>query len=75
MLTGKKIPFVSENIIMKDALKIINKKKLGVAVVRNKKKETIGIITDGDIKRASQKNENIKYLTTKQIMKKKTCQC
>ena len=71
MLTGKKIPFVSENIIMKDALKIINKKKLGVAVVRNKKRETIGIITDGDIKRASQKNENIKYLTTKQIMKRR----
>ena len=71
MLTGKKIPFVRENITMKDALKIINKKKLGVVLVRNKKKETIGIITDGDIKRASQKNENIKYLTAKQVMKRK----
>ena len=71
MLTGKKIPFVRENIIMKDALKIINKKKLGVVLVCNKKKETIGIITDGDIKRASQKNENIKYLTAKQVMKRK----
>ena len=40
-------------------------------MVRNKKKETIGIITDGDIKRASQKNENIKYLTAKQVMKRK----
>ena len=71
MLTGKKIPFVRENIIMKDALKVINKKKLGVVLVRNKKKETIGIITDGDIKRASQKNENIKYLTAKQVRKRK----
>ena len=37
----------------------------------NKRKETIGIITDGDIKRATEKNENIKYLTVKKIMKTK----
>ena len=71
VLTGKKIPFVSENVIMKKALKIINKKKLGVLLVLNKRKETIGIITDGDIKRATEKNENIKYLTVKKIMKTK----
>ena len=37
MLTGKKIPFVSENLKMKTALKILSDKKLGVLIVQNKK--------------------------------------
>ena len=35
-------------------LKIINKKKLGVVIARNKKLETCGIFTDGNIKRTIQ---------------------
>ena len=69
MITGNKIPFIGENILMKNALKIITKKNLGVLIVHNKKRVTKGIITDGDIKRASEKNDNIKHLTTKKIMK------
>ena len=38
MLTGNKIPFVSENLKMKEALKILSNKKLGILVVKNKKK-------------------------------------
>ena len=38
MLTGKKIPFVNENLKMKTALKILSDKKLGVLIVQNKKK-------------------------------------
>ena len=38
MLTGKKIPFVGGNLKMKDALKILSSKKLGILIVRNKKK-------------------------------------
>ena len=34
----------------------------------NNKKQTVGIITDGDIKRATQKNANLKLLKTKKIM-------
>ena len=55
MLTGNKIPFVKHNITMKNALNIISKKGLGVLFVR-KNKFTTGILTDGDIKRISQKN-------------------
>ena len=54
MLTGNKIPFVNENKKMKDALKILNE-KLGVLIVRNKSNKTIGIITDGQIRRYNQK--------------------
>ena len=39
-------------------------------IIRNKKKHTVGIISDGDIKRISQKNNNIKNLVAKNIMKK-----
>ncbi len=69
MITGKKIPFINENLLMKKALKIMSKKNLGVLIVKSNKKNTVGIITDGDLKRLSEKNENIKNLIVKKIMK------
>ena len=70
MLKGKKIPFVNENLKMKTALKILSNKKLGILVVQNKKKETKGIITDGQIRRFNQKKINLHSITVKQIMTK-----
>ena len=35
MLTKNKIPFVNENEIMKNALKVLNAKKLGFLVIIN----------------------------------------
>lgn len=69
MLTGKKIPFVNENIKMKNALNIISKKGLGVLFIK-KKLITTGILTDGDIKRISQKNAEFHELKIKSVMKK-----
>ena len=66
-----KVPFVSENYKMKKTLKILSQKKLGLLVVRNKKKLTSGLIVDGDVKRASQKNKNLHDLKVKNIMTKK----
>ena len=59
MLTKNKIPFINENETIKKALRIINHKKLGVLIIRNKKNETKGIFTDGDLKRYLQQNSNI----------------
>ncbi len=70
MIKGNKIPFISEDTLMINALKIMNKFNQGVLIIRNKKKHTVGIISDGDIKRISQKNNNIKNLVAKNIMKK-----
>ena len=70
MLTRNKIPFVNENLLMKYALKIISKKGLGVLIVKNKKNITIGILTDGDIKRLAQKFKNFQELKIKSVMKK-----
>ena len=41
MLTGKKIPFVDENIKMNKALKVLSDKKLGVLIVLDKKKKIL----------------------------------
>ena len=70
MIKGNKIPFIDENSNMKSALKILSKKNLGVLIVRNKKKKTVGVITDGDLKRAISKNDEIKNITLKKIMSK-----
>ena len=68
MLTGSKIPFVHENLKMKEALKILSNKKLGVLIVQNKKKKTLGIITDGQVRRFNQKNSNLHLMNVKAIM-------
>ena len=70
MLTGKKIPFVDENLKMKNALKILSDKNLGVLIVQDKKKHTIGIITDGQIRRFNEKKESLYTMYAKQVMTK-----
>ena len=70
MITGKKIPFINENQKMENALKIITNKKLGVLIVKNRKGKVIGIITDGQIRRSSQKNKEIQNLRVKEVMTK-----
>tara|TARA_B100000787_G_scaffold59143_1_gene43134 strand:+ start:139 stop:1110 length:972 start_codon:yes stop_codon:yes gene_type:complete len=70
MLTGSKVPFINERLKMKSALKIISNKKLGVLIVRNNKGITKGIITDGQIRRSSQKNINLQDLSVQKIMTK-----
>ena len=70
MLTGKKIPFISENSNMSNALKFISQKKLGHLVVVDRKKRTTGIITDGQIRRKSEKKGSIQQLKVKSVMTK-----
>ena len=70
MLIGERVPFVDESLKMKDALKILNKKKLGILIVQNKKKITKGIITDGQIRRFNQKNLDINKMMVQEIMTK-----
>ena len=70
MLTGNKIPFVKENLNMKKALKILTNKKLGFLLVKNKKEETKGIITDGQIRRFSEKKQNLYQKNVNEIMTK-----
>ena len=70
MLVRKKIPFISERVNMKIALKNITKKGLGALVVKNNHNYTTGILTDGDIKRLSNSKEKFQSLKIKEVMKK-----
>ena len=70
MLIENKIPFINENDTIRKGLKVINLKKLGVLVARNKKLITTGIFTDGDIKRTIQKNVDINKNKIKSFMTK-----
>jgi arabinose-5-phosphate isomerase len=70
MITGNKIPFVKENLKMNKALKILTEKKLGLIFLKNKKK-TIGIVTDGQIRRFTEKKFDFRLLPVKKIMTKK----
>ena len=70
MVSGNKLPVIKENVSMKKALRIINDKKLGILISRNKKKVTTGIITDGDIKRIAQRYENFRDLKLKKVINK-----
>ena len=70
MISGKKLPIVSENMKMKKALNIIAKKGLGVLIIKKKNGNTAGIITDGDFKRIAQKYSDFENLDLKKIMKR-----
>jgi arabinose-5-phosphate isomerase len=71
MLTKNKIPFINEDQTMKKALKIINLKGLGFLVVTNSQGLTIGVFTDGDLKRLMRKSSKIDNLKIKNFMSKK----
>ena len=70
MLIGKKIPFVKENLKMRLAIKILTNKKLGTLIVQNKQKKTIGVITDGQIRRFNQSKIDLSTLKVSDVMTK-----
>ena len=53
---------------MKEAIKIISEKKLGVVIARNRNKITTGIITDGNIRKLRQKNTDFQKTSVKDVM-------
>ncbi|UCD84217.1 MAG: KpsF/GutQ family sugar-phosphate isomerase [Deltaproteobacteria bacterium] len=70
MHTGSEIPWVKENTRMKDVLMEITTKRLGVTGVSNGKGELVGVITDGDLRRALEKYDDIMERKAKDIMTK-----
>ncbi len=67
MVTGKKMPVINYMKKFKDALKEMNKKKLGIVVI-TKNKFIKGLVTDGDLRRELKNNnykENLNIFMTK----------
>ena len=50
MVKGKKMPIINQNKKLKDAVKVMNSKKLGVVIIM-KNKFIKGLVTDGDLRR------------------------
>ena len=67
MVTGKKMPVINYRKNFKEALKIMNEKKLGIVVIL-KKKYIKGLVTDGDLRREfrnNSKNKNLDQFMTR----------
>ena len=69
MITGSKIPFVQDKIFVRDALKVLTKKGLGVILIK-KNNITKGILTDGDLKRLNRKFKEFQNFRIERVMKK-----
>ena len=66
MVSGEKMPIISYKKKFSDALKIMNRKKLGIVVI-TKNRHILGLITDGDLRRVF--NDTSKERRLKKIIK------
>ncbi len=67
MVSGDDIPIINYNELSKDVIKIISEKGIGVTFVK-KNNEVVGIITDGDIRRAIDKSNYFFDMTAQDFM-------
>ncbi len=67
MHTGKDIPTVQEETLIKDAIYEISSKKMGVTAVLNAEGVLVGVISDGDLRRWMEKTEK----TGERLLRKK----
>jgi arabinose-5-phosphate isomerase len=70
MHTGDALPKIYEDVPMRQVIVEITSKRLGVVGVFNSNDELSGIITDGDLRRALEKGDNILDRTARDVMKR-----
>lgn len=70
MHAGTAIPLVTETTLMKEALFEITAKGLGITGVTGADGALLGVITDGDLRRALERGEDILQITAGQLMKR-----
>ena len=68
MHVGKAFPMVSEKTLMKDAIFEITSKRLGVTGVCNTEGHLVGVITDGDLRRALEKFSDLLNREASEVM-------
>ncbi|ELR71406.1 Arabinose 5-phosphate isomerase [Fulvivirga imtechensis AK7] len=62
------VPIVHENTSLKEVIIVISSKRLGSAAVVDDQHHLLGIITDGDLRRAMEKDADFKALSARAIM-------
>ena len=70
MHCGTEIPVISKGSILKDALFIISAKGFGSVMVTDQANKLLGLVTDGDIRRAMEKTIDINETSVEEIMTK-----
>ncbi len=68
MHVGDELPKVYENTLMKEVLVEITSKRLGVTGVMDERGHLVGVVTDGDLRRALEKYSDLLERTAPEIM-------
>ncbi len=68
MHAGDAVPLVSEEVLMREALFVITSRGLGIAGVVDSHGSLLGVITDGDLRRALEKGSDILNATAGDLM-------
>ncbi len=68
MISGDKMPIVSENDSFGSVIKTISEYKLGMAMVLGSDRQLLGVLTDGDIRRTVIKYPDTSNLNIKEVM-------
>ena len=71
IMVTKKIPLLDEDAKFSDLLNKTTNSNLGLAIIINNKKNIIGVISDGDIKRIMKNNNEVNNIKVKDVMTKK----
>ena len=70
MVSGDEMPIINHDELSKDVIKTISEKGIGVAFVKDQDEKIIGLITDGDIRRAIDKSNYFFDMTAHDFMSK-----
>ncbi len=68
MHTGEEIPLVEPDTLLKDVLYEISSKRLGITGVADEAGRLVGVITDGDLRRAMERGVDVYNSRAKDIM-------
>lgn len=67
MLTGEQLPLVSPDCLFQDLLVLITSKKCGLGIVIDQQQHLLGVVTDGDLRRACNQGPSVFEKTAQQI--------
>lgn len=70
MHSGDKLPVISKDASLKEAVLEISKKGLGIVAVIDDNNQLLGVVTDGDLRRILDSEEDIRNLKVTQFMTK-----
>ena len=74
IMIKKNIPMLNIDASFAKLINMTTKFNLGIALITNKEKKLVGVITDGDIKRIMNSHKNIEEILIKNVMTRKPLQ-